>query len=596
MNKKSKANGFILITVLMMMVLIATIGVTLFIKSSSEAKQVGNSQNQAQARAYAEAGQADMFFYIANPGLAVINSVIKPYSDAFANSNGNAATTAIIPTSAYNSILTSLVPQFPDIVTASEGYTITSHIIFRTLRTDTGGFTKVGTSQVQPYFLDYSITGSATQGTNGNKRTVITEGTVKIILGRIPLNQYILLANDGGSGTDGKQGFFDGTSSYDGPVHVNGNLALSGKPTFSLGLTVSSSSIWMNSSTTTTNGNCNGYTFTQVVGQQSSGCTVPNTNGQGIQYNTDTIPLPTNAASQNRAALGLDSTNLAVVSKSEACVALGLLSTCASVPTGAYLPLQNGKPSGGIYVQGDAKLTLSTASGKQIYTIVDANGKTTVITIDYVAATTTVLSPTGTTSVYPGVINGQVYVTGNLTSLSGPPRTGTLPNPAPSTSVPTVVSPAIASKTQLNIAAGGSVTVNGDITYTDDPRAVNGAQNVLGIISGSQNVNIGTSAPNDVYIQAAILTGATGTGLGVVNYNGGTGSRGSIHLLGSLAEDTDQLRGVLDNSGNPIRGYSDDLHFDQRFLNGGAVPPFFPATQRFGVQAGYPIQRTWTEN
>lgn len=581
----SRQHGFILITVLLTLVLIATIGTTLLLKSTSELQQVGNSQALAQARASAEAGQADMFFAVANPGVAVITRVIKPYSDAFASSNGNAATTSIIPNSAYSTVLANIKAQMPDLVGTANGINSLSSITFRTMRTDTGGYVRTGTSQVQPYFIDYSITAQGTQGVN--KRTVTTEGTIKILLGRLPLNQYILLANDGGGGTDGRSGWLDSTSSYDGPVHVNRNLSLSGTPTFSAGLSLASDSVFMNTS-------CTSFTFVTVRGQQSSGCTVPNTGGNGIQYSVPTVALPTNAASQNRAALGLDSTDLTQPSPAEICTALTLV-PCTSVPNATYVPIRNGRPSGGIYLQGNGQVTLSTLAGRQIYRLTDASNRVTTVTTDYVANTTTVVTPSGASTTYPGLLNGQVYVTGDLTSLSGPARTGALPIPLPASSVvPSVIPPALAPLSQLNIAAGGAVNVTGDVTYSDDPRTVNNAQNVLGIISGTKNVNIGTTAPRDVYLQAAILTGAAGTGLGVVNPNSG-GVRGSIHLLGSLAEDTDQIRGYTNNSGTPVSGYSDDLHFDQRFTNGAVAPPYFPATTRFAVQTSFPIQRSWTE-
>ena len=91
-----------------------------------------------------------------------------------------------------------------------------------------------------------------------------------------------------------------------------------------------------------------------------------------------------------------------------------------------------------------------------------------------------------------------------------------------------------------------------------------------------------------------MLAGSSGRGLGVKS-PGRSPARGAIHLLGSLAEDTDQLRGYVDNNGVPTAGYADDFKFDQRFFNGAVAPPFFPATTKFAVQSGWPIQRSWNE-
>lgn len=582
--RHTREQGFLLPTVIAVLALLLLLGTTMVVKSTSEMSQAGLSQGQAQARAYAEAGQADMFYYIANPGLSAIDAAFAPYVKAFASSNSDSRVTPIIPASAYPTILAAIETSFKDISNSGTGYSSTSSINFRGLRGDAGSFNLNG----QSYYLDYSITGTGKVGDNA--RTVTTEGTVRINMGRQSLNQFILLANDGGSGSNGTSGFFDTSSVYDGPVHVNKNWALSGKPTFLAGASISDSYAWMNDAK-----GCSGFAFVKVSGQQASpgGCTAPNTNGKGLQYNTAVIDLPKNARSQARASLGMDATDLTALSTGDVCTALGLLGSCGSVPAGTYIPSKAGAVSGGIYVQGDADVTLSTSGTKQVYTI-KANNVTTTITVDYAAKTTTYTKSTGGTAVLTGVPNGQLYVSGNIVGLGGPNRTGSLPSPAPTASVPSVVPPALASASQLNVAAGGAVTIDGDLTYTDDPRTTPSASNVLGIISGADSVVIGDGAPADVYINGAILAGSTGKGLSVKS-PGVRPPKGAIHMLGSLAEDTDQIRGQVDGSGNAVAGYADDFKFDQRFFNGAVAPPFFPATTQFAVQTGWPIQRTWNE-
>lgn len=587
--QRTPHQGFVLITVLMAMVLIAVIGTTLLIKSTSELKQSGNSEAQARARGYAEAGQADMFYTLANPGLGYINDALDPYVKSFARSNSKAEDTPIVPPSEYPAVLQTLQAAFPAISSPATltAAAYTSRISFRSLRADPGSFTRNG----QTYFLDYAITGQARAGSSN--RTVVTEGTMRINLGRQSLNQYILLADDGGSGPDGTSGFFDTSSTYDGPVHVNRNWALSGSPTFLAGATTASSYLWMNNAK-----NCRGFSFVRVTGQQASanGCTAPNTNGKGLQYNVDAIELPKNAYSQARAALGMDATDLDEPNKGQTCQALRTyLSDCSTIPPGTYVPSEDGQVTGGIYVEGNASVTLSVLGPSQVYTIRDQNNRTTTITVNYQTRTTTYVTGTGASTVLAGVPNGQLYVSGTITALSGPARTGPLPKPPPGDRVPGVIPPALAARTQLNIAAGGQVTLSGDLTYQEDPRQVANAENVLGIISGAGHVMVGDSAPPDIYVSGAILAGAEDRGLGVQS-PGRQPARGAIHLLGSLAESTDQLRGQVNSSGDPIAGYADDFHFDQRFFNGAVAPPFFPATTRFGVQTGWPIQRTWNEN
>jgi type II secretory pathway pseudopilin PulG len=581
--RQNREHGFILVTVIAVMALLAMIGVTILVKSTSEMKQSGNSEAQARARGYAEAAQADMFWNLANPGIVIINDAFRPSINTFSLSNADARVTPIVPPANYDLVLKAIRAGFSQISNSGSNFTQTSTIIFRSLRTDQASFNSEG----QVYYLDYSINGTGTFA--DNTRRVTTEGTMLVRLGRTSLNQFILLANDGGSGTNGTSGFFDTSSVYDGPVHVNQNWALSGKPTFLAGASVSDTYVWMNDAK-----NCKGFAFVKVGGAQTSpgGCTQPNTNGQGLQYGTDKIDLPKNATSQARAALGLDAKDLSNLGKGSVCQALNV-TPCNKIPNGVYLPSSSGKVSGGIYIQGDANVTLSTLGNAQVYTILDENGKTTTITVDYVTKTTTYLQSPGLPVVLSGVPNGQLYVDGDINSLTGPARTGTLPSPAPATA-PSVVPPALASQSQLNIASSGSVTVTGDVTYTENPNTTPTAKNVLGIISGSDSVVIGDSAPKDVYLNGAILAGSTGKGLGVKS-PGQTPARGAIHMLGSLAEDTDQLRGQVDGNGTATAGYADDFKFDQRFLNGAVAPPFFPATTQFAVSTGWPIQRTWNE-
>jgi len=311
--KNRSTQGFVLVTVIAIMLLLLLVGGTLLLKSTSELKQSSNSEGVAKARGYAEAAQADMYFSLASPGIAKINTIFKPYVTAFASTTNSAATTAIVAPTQYAAILTALEAAFPDITTTSTDGSFTSTISFRALRADASSFSSIS----QSYYIDYAITGQSTQG--GNSRSTTTEGSMKVALGRTSINQFILLANDGGSGTNGTSGFFDTSSVYDGPVHVNQNWALSGRPTFRSGASFSGPSVWMNNS-------CSGFNFVKVTGNQSSpsGCTNPNTNGFGLQYNTDPIPLPQNAQSQARAALGQDPTDTSALTVGGTCGAIGL--------------------------------------------------------------------------------------------------------------------------------------------------------------------------------------------------------------------------------------------------------------------------------
>ncbi|WP_019584636.1 DUF4900 domain-containing protein [Deinococcus apachensis] len=575
--------GFALASALAVMVLVLLITFMLTSNSVSELMQTNSSQGLVRARALAEASVAQVTGTLVNEGLKSTNDVLKPYATAFSTSGKSADQDPIIPEGSYSSVLTALNGMSGttvSIVAPDNGGSSTGQLQFTNMRVDEASFSKAG----QVYYVDYTIQGVGTSSTF--RRTVTTGGTMRLVLGRQYLNQYVLLADDGGS-TSG--GYFGTGSAFDGPVHFNKNLALAGTPVFQYGLTVASPTTLMY--------NCSARTW-QATANQTNDCTQPGYGGYGQQHVTDSVPLPNNAYSQARAALGLDENNATdALTNAEICQATGQTSSC--VPTsGVYVPKKNGSVSGGIFIQGNAQdVRLSVNGSNQVYNITDAAGVVTRIEVSYTAKTTTVTSGSTSTTLQ-GVPNGQLYANGSILSLQGPARTGTVPSPAPSNSVPTQVPPALAPDSQLNIASSGDMKIQGDLTYTNDPRQSPNAKNVLGLISGQGHVLIGRNAPNDVYVMGSMLAGASGKGLKVEGIDEGTvtfGNRGKIHLFGSLAESLDQLRGLADGNFNLAKGYDDDFHYDKRFLNGGAVPPYFPATTKFTANTFWPSQRTWEE-
>ena len=188
---------------------------------------------------------------------------------------------------------------------------------------------------------------------------------------------------------------------------------------------------------------------------------------------------------------------------------------------------------GGIFVQGNATVKLSPASGSttsQTYTIVN-NGVTTTITIDPAAGsagTTTITTPGVGTQTINGVpqqmsssglsLMGDatmLYVNGTITALSGPGQGQA----------------AIQNGTALSIVASGSnnITVTGDILYKTEPVTMTGTPSappidqlipanntgqVLGIFTAGGNVHLNNSQSNgNLEIDASIATiSATGSG------------------------------------------------------------------------------------
>ncbi|GEM47002.1 DUF4900 domain-containing protein [Deinococcus cellulosilyticus] len=578
--------GFVLVSTLAILTVIVLLGMLSVANTTSEYQQSASQTRMANARAVSEAGQAEAQFFMVNDGLTKVNDAMKTYLTAFAASSKNAATDPIIDSSNYNAIITSLNGNSAFTRSGTiNGNSYATKIKFSNMRADSGSFSSAG----QDYWMEYVIE------TTGNdkqfKRNVITSGNMLVRLGRTYLNQFVLLADDGGS-TGGN--YYATGMNYDGPVHVNKNWRFAGSPQFKYGATTNAATVEM--------WNCTTKKWT-AVSTQSHSCTSPDWGGRGMKYQEPKVDLPKNSFSQQRAALGLDPNTSTVPTQSQICTALGSAAPTgcnSSLGNGVYVPNNGSALTGGIYIQGNAKqVQMSVNAGKQVYTIKDANDKITTITVDYTANTTTIQPPTGSAQTLTGIPNGQLYANGQIVDLRGPARTGALPSPAPENSTPSVIPPAVASKSQLNIAAANDVIIQGDLVYETDPRTDSSAKNVMGIISGTGSVRIGTSAPNDIYIHAAILAGNTGKGFAVDDYNKNA-PRGSIHLLGSIAEQSDPPRGVgsigSDGVVNIVNGYGDGFKFDMRFMNGGTVPPFYPATTAFAARANWPEQQSWRED
>jgi hypothetical protein len=233
---------------------------------------------------------------------------------------------------------------------------------------------------------------------------------------------------------------------------------------------------------------------------------------------------------------------------------------------------------GGIYVEGDASVTLST-SGKsgQVYTITQ-NGTTTTITVDPVANTTTV-SSNGTQLNIAGVPNqidpmsGSVqrdatmlYVDGNITSLSGPGQG----------------QPAISDSTALTVTAANNVTVTGDILYNTPPVTLTQNQvpgtpadtlvpgsdhgQVLGIFTAKGDIQLNNTQSNgNLEIDASLATISQGGTGGLVNVGK------SINTLSIVG-------GRIQNNIKNINTTTRNVFFDRRFAQNNFSPPWYPST------------------
>jgi Tfp pilus assembly protein PilX len=351
------------------------------------------------------------------------------------------------------------------------------------------------------------------------------------------------------------------------------------------------------------------YTFTDAVGQvggtagwDNGGCQAsatptngikPTFNG-GFNVSQNAISLPANSFNQEQAVLdGIGNTTTApsnTALNGALKNAAGQAYPTGGASTGVYLPYSvSGSPAvktftgGGIYVEGNAKITLAPGANNtaQTYTIVQGS-VTTTVTIDPAAgsAGTTTIVTAGGSGAGTQVINGvpqqfssvgvstgdatMLYVDGAITGLSGPGQGQT----------------AIQNGTALTVVSSGNndITVTGDILYKTEPVTMTGNVNtidqlvpanntgqVLGIFTSGGNVNLANTQSNgNLEIDASIATiSQTGSG-GLVN----TGN--SINTLTIVG-------GRIQNTIQSIGATTRNVLFDRRFLNGFA-PPWFPST------------------
>jgi hypothetical protein len=170
--------------------------------------------------------------------------------------------------------------------------------------------------------------------------------------------------------------------------------------------------------------------------------------------------------------------------------------------------------------------------------------------------------------VYAGVPNGVVYASGGINNLTGPDRdvsTGAVPA-------------ALAINQRWLIASPGDIVINGDLTCDQ----YDSATNVLGIFSSGGAVRIGSSAPDNVHLDAFVMACGPTTGeFRVDGYNSGP-TRGTVNLRG----------GVVASNGNPVTGYTRNFHYDRR----GLIPPLYPTTG-VALKVDSPTARTiaWKE-
>jgi Tfp pilus assembly protein PilX len=336
-----------------------------------------------------------------------------------------------------------------------------------------------------------------------------------------------------------------------------------------------------------------GYQFSggcqQVAGSTatSGSTTIAPTFQSTFNLGQNSIPLPTNDFNQRRAVLDGVGANGSAVTNSDLNSVLRDANRnsypSGGTTSGVYLPYTtaggtNTFTGGGIYVQGDAKVTLtSVGTQAQQYTIVQGSTMTT-ITVNN-TTNTTVMTQGSNTVTISGVpqqrdpstnaVTGDatlLYVNGNITDLKGPGQ-GVA---------------AIQDGTALTVTAANNVTITGDILYKTRPvtltqneipgtpadTLIPGANNgqALGIFTATGDINLKNGQTNgNLEIDASLATISQGGSGGLTN----TGSQiNTLTIVGG------RIQNNIKNIGTTTR----NVFFDRRFGQNGFAPPWFPST------------------
>lgn len=245
---------------------------------------------------------------------------------------------------------------------------------------------------------------------------------------------------------------------------------------------------------------------------------------------------------------------------------------------GVYLPNSAGNLTGGIFVKGDAEVSMAVDGSDNARYTIQTDGVNHVVTVDLVNNQTLYNDGTATVT-FNGIPNGVdglgtiIYVDGEITDLGG----------------------TVQRDTQLTIASTKDIVIQDNILYQNyvpawgdpgdagyQPPSANGAENLLGIVTWDGDVVVGASAPDNVQIHGTILAQNDDDDavLKVGNHDSGS-PRGTATLLGGVITQRYGAFGLFNAStGQNTSGYGRNFVYDERMLVGNA-PPYFPSLNTF---------------
>ncbi len=581
-------SGVALVTALLLLLLMSAMALAMVISSNSDMLVNGYYRSFRGS------------FYAADSGLSIARQDMVTQLLAAGNA-GFSATTQPIPAGTENTVKTLLNTRYgAGYQTLNAGQATASwpekymlDVTGTTLSAPTcsvlggGGTCAAPTGAVTGYSYLYSYSLRAFGRSTGNQVTSISDsGTIKVNVTGVAggtttsfsawgmfIDQYSIC--DGSTLVPG---------TITGPVFTNGawNFGSAGNYIY----TDSVGSVSPNVGYQYSDGTCH---QSPTKSDKYKSTTISPTFQSGLNLNQAAVPLPVNDFNQKRAVLDGKGTTSTAVTNSDLNSALKSVSKApyplTGTSSGVFLPYTvnptTGAASfsgGGIYVQGDASVKLSTSGASaQVYTI-SQGGTTTTITIDPVANTTTVSSG-GTQLNIAGVPNQydpttgavqrdatMLYVNGNITSLSGPGQGQA----------------AISDSTALTVTAANNVTVTGDILYHTEPVTLTQNQianapadtlipgsdhgQVLGIFTAKGDIQLNNSQSNgNLEIDASLATISQGGTGGLVN-------------VGSSINTLSIVGGRIQNNIKNIGATTRNVFFDRRFAQNNFSPPWYPST------------------
>ena len=394
-----------------------------------------------------------------------------------------------------------------------------------------------------PY--NYIIQASNTTGDNISDVTIYGNFTVR--LQQDNFAKYALFTNSQKTPSGSKVWFTDKTN-FAGPVHTNGRFNFAFNPS---GI------------------------FEEAVVQQEALTRFYN-HGWTVLLDDDhngnnDVPIFNDTFTRNASAINLSSGTQEQDMVDQATGGQPFISS------GIYLPNSNNTLTGGIYIKGDSDITMSVdANDLPVYTITQG-GTVKTITVDQTNQQTIVDDGSGITQTYSGVPDGVddvgtlIYVDGSIDNFGG----------------------TVQSNSKITVASKNDIVISNNVMYESYTSAVgspgdagyvppnaDGANNLLGIVTWQGDVQIGTTAPDNIQIHGTIL--ASNGIFQVNNYNDmGSGPRGTATLLGGAITDNYGAFGLFSGAtGQQLSGYGRNFVYDQR-LKVGEAPPYFPSLNTF---------------